>query len=751
MRKKVIALIMVCVTLLSACGRQAEETEQEHSMEQTGEQNDGGEEKASRWEFRETFLPDAEEALYAAIPGLGKAWEETSGMVEGSLYRVVSLSNEELVDMGTCIQILEPPYTEWENIYLSNGGWLDGQSSYARKVAIQADGSVCLLLAGLGDGAWYRARWSREDGAAVERIPEECLSARQLRESIRNFYIDGQGRCYIVSEDRVWYFDKDSTEPQEWKIAGEVELIAENPLGGQVCLFGSSSEGEPCIWTEGEAAPVLTFDDSQLLITNFSSKVAFGSEAEGVLCNESGIWKFSLQNGSTENLLDFIMSGYDVERVYGICAGEDGTLQVAAFRNGRTVLMEGRQGSEAWSEESREQVELELAVSYAGISLKEIIVNYNMRSENCRIVLRERGEDETRDDYLKRIQMEISTGGGPDILADNVIDFQNAVEKGILRDLTEDLAEQMADIPENILGLGEAEGRYYAIPYCFSVLTLVTSADIVGDREGWTPEELVQCVRSGDAQTAVANLGGSSLFNMLVLRGNLIDWENGKSNLNGAEAVALLEAAGEYYDKRPYEERGSRLAEGEILANYDSFRSLMDMRTMEAMYQGREVYIGLPREDGKNGNILQGNTFSVNQSCKYPEEAIAFIQYLLSEENQWKLAGGDWSSNGFPVNSMILEKMFEEERKLSENPNRSLGVVQASYADFEYVPQPLSEESLEKARKLLLNAEPETEERDFVFDIIAEEAPAYFEGDKSAQSVCDIIQNRVQLYLDERN
>ena len=34
---------------------------------------------------------------------------------------------------------------------------------------------------------------------------------------------------------------------------------------------------------------------------------------------------------------------------------------------------------------------------------------------------------------------------------------------------------------------------------------------------------------------------------------------------------------------------------------------------------------------------------------------------------------------------------------------------------------------------------------------VMEEAPAYFEGQKSLDEVTDIIQNRVQLYVDENN
>lgn len=37
-----------------------------------------------------------------------------------------------------------------------------------------------------------------------------------------------------------------------------------------------------------------------------------------------------------------------------------------------------------------------------------------------------------------------------------------------------------------------------------------------------------------------------------------------------------------------------------------------------------------------------------------------------------------------------------------------------------------------------------------ISDIFTEELPAFYAGDKSAEEVADIIQSRVQLYLDEK-
>ena len=63
--------------------------------------------------------------------------------------------------------------------------------------------------------------------------------------------------------------------------------------------------------------------------------------------------------------------------------------------------------------------------------------------------------------------------------------------------------------------------------------------------------------------------------------------------------------------------------------------------------------------------------------------------------------------------------------------------------------EPVEHDQLKQLFEMLLNARLKENNVDGLFDIILEETPAYFTGGKTAEEVCDIVQNRVQLYLDE--
>ena len=57
---------------------------------------------------------------------------------------------------------------------------------------------------------------------------------------------------------------------------------------------------------------------------------------------------------------------------------------------------------------------------------------------------------------------------------------------------------------------------------------------------------------------------------------------------------------------------------------------------------------------------------------------------------------------------------------------------------------------VEEYVEFLKSAAPATFDSDEIFDMVMEEADSYFNSDKDVDQVIDIIQRRVQVYLDER-
>ncbi len=751
--QKIVAAALTTVLILTACGRQEAKEVSENTSEQTAQNTE-----ESQWELKETLLPDADAALEDITAGEEVSVRELMyDMADGTIYRVAGLLGEGAENRGICIQKLEAPYTSWDNIVIAADEWVDGEYCYTIHAGLRQDGSIHMLLQGVnqsGELHYYRAQWTNADGRTVQEIPGEYFDA-ELLSNIAFSYTDSDDAYYLASYERIWYFDKAFKEKKDCVINGYLWQIVENSAG-EIYLTGVSSDGNFCIWTLEDQKPVV---DSADVISGVSVKADFSNDTEGYVCTTEGLWQFQTKNGQTESIMMFGEQGYSVERVCGICAGTDGSLCAVIKTDGEYVLLANAETAQGHKTEEQkadaeamlsELVELELAVTYPSDFLKEMVVYFNRHNEDYKIVLRSPENGEDKEDFQTRIQAEISSGGGPALLADDVIDLQNAAEKGMLRDLTADFAESKEAFLANVWSCGEVNGVSYAIPYSFSVITFIVSEDVVGEKQNWTSEEMVQYVSGSGAETAIANVESPELFSILLSRGRMIDWETGKAYLDSEEAVALLEFAGRYGDKGSDDDVGTRIAEGEVLVAYMSLPGFVFSQPIEALFQSKEVYIGLPAEDGQNGNIVEGNMLSVNQACAYPERAVAFIQYLLTKGCQDKIAedAAAYGVSGFPVSQAALENMFVYAEEQAKNFDASY--VQ-SFMGFEYISQPLSEESLEKMRNLLQSAEPEEGRAADISDIIEEETPAYFSGSKSAREVCDILQNRVQLYLDERN
>ena len=122
---------------------------------------------------------------------------------------------------------------------------------------------------------------------------------------------------------------------------------------------------------------------------------------------------------------------------------------------------------------------------------------------------------------------------------------------------------------------------------------------------------------------------------------------------------------------------------------------------------------------------------------------------FLSDDYQESLG---WN---FPVKISALEKMAKESQQKpyweDENGEREY------YDDSYYVGgqditiDPLTEEETTKIIEFLKTITLTDAYDQDINTIISEETEAFFEGQKSAEDVCNVIQSRVSMYLSENN
>lgn len=402
--------------------------------------------------------------------------------------------------------------------------------------------------------------------------------------------------------------------------------------------------------------------------------------------------------------------------------------------------------------------ELEVAMLYASPFFQELVVDFNKKNPDYTIILRTPEAVEDWNDFRNRIRAEIGSGGGPDLLDGDLINVEEAVQKGYLKDMTDFCAQNRDRVWEAAWATGEADGKNYKVPYKCRFWTIVAGEELVGQRTTWNWKQMEQCLESAGCSMALGSLDqgvleGERVFFYLGVfgksRGGLIDWDKGISYLCDEDAVGLMETLKKHAYTGKQEEQGEKIVEGEIPAVMAVVRDIGSLQLLAALFQNREVYIGFPVEPEEKGGFLSSDGFVVNQASEKTEAIEAFLSYLLSEQIQQEIAqksGETIMADGLPVDKDAM-KLFCECALRGEYVDSNFASLNNFYG-YQYENMVLTEKSLNKFCEAFENAGsmPDTE---MISSIIYDEAQEYFSGNKSAQEAADTMHNRVRLYLEE--
>lgn len=397
--------------------------------------------------------------------------------------------------------------------------------------------------------------------------------------------------------------------------------------------------------------------------------------------------------------------------------------------------------------------EIYLSASSLNVTLQEIIVDYNKQSDHYEIVPMVFDWETTFDDQRTRIQLEVTSGGGPDILSYTAlqnIDMMSYAKAGVLVDVTDFLAEQ-GEFVKNVAEANQVEGRMFGIPYSFSLNTMVTSPIMATNSENWTMEYCVQTAQDVGITTFIKAPYGwtsekSGLYVLNVLGVGMdgiqlfVDEEQGISSFEQPEFIALLDFAKKYSDSEPQASKKGRYASGEIfcttlgIGNFDSFWYC------DKLFEGEPVYMGYPSPQGGR-HLITVDSFYINAASSHVAGALDFMEYLLEEEQQRKLVTG---YGNLPVKQELLKMIWKEAREEIIDD-----VTTYEKNGLHYDARPMTEEEENIFWEMLENPMYDRWQNE-IWDIVEDEALSFFYGDKPAQEVAKIIDSRVQIYLDER-
>ena len=236
----------------------------------------------------------------------------------------------------------------------------------------------------------------------------------------------------------------------------------------------------------------------------------------------------------------------------------------------------------------------------------------------------------------------------------------------------------------------------------------------------------------------------------------IIDWEKGICNFEGELFSKMMQVAGRYgYTMDKIMEEADDAYNKPYVGGRMSIMDIYEYETLAEMEAQGKIPL-LSAEGNPYGYSFGGDIFAINANSEHIEGAWEFLAYLMSDEVQ--------RTQTIPMGAtsrvVCMEEVEKELRWLEEGNVEQIkkghfnSKGEIIYTEVRTVTrEDITDEKVAEYISMKDRAVPgngeEARRMKPIWQIIWEESEAYFVGDKSIEEVADIINNRVQLYLDE--
>ncbi len=243
---------------------------------------------------------------------------------------------------------------------------------------------------------------------------------------------------------------------------------------------------------------------------------------------------------------------------------------------------------------------------------------------------------------------------------------------------------------------------------------------------------------------------------MMFNEDSFINWESGECRFDSEDFQEVLEFVNSFPDFVEYREEEAsmptKVQSGELLFAVADLRAINAFQLYAEIFGEEAAFVGFPTPDGKGGHILlSSDAFAMAAVSGHKEGAWNFIERFLSEEKTRQYYSQE---NVFYVSLPTLKRTLNA--KVEESIAKGKEIQADKYPTrifddgWSFQTHLLTWEEVNRMLELVKDARPDfDEECDEVIKIINEEAPAYYSGQKSAEDVAGVIQNRVKLYVSE--
>jgi len=404
------------------------------------------------------------------------------------------------------------------------------------------------------------------------------------------------------------------------------------------------------------------------------------------------------------------------------------------------------------------------------------VIEYNKRPESkARVLIYDHTGDisstsaysKARADIADHVLLDMKSGNGPDILM-NFYDYGKFNSEHVLVDLNPYLdganGIDRSLYFDNVLRAFEEEGKLYMLPLSFEFDALLTDKKTVGANTEYSIDSFMDLL-SGfpDGTLPFLTMYGNGVEFLLKLVAqdfsHYVDYNRYEVHFDSEDFIKLLKIS-KMCDKPVSESTFNGLMESlnvDDIYNYHSSddaamdaglcrfsffasRSLHDYGQCSDLCGGDPQVIGWPTSRGSGLGAEAASTISISAFSKNQDEAWDFVRYMLQPDVQEKISD---VNAAYAIN--ICRECLDHAMELN------IWDYETAVKEFGRSTNtaPLNAEEAAKFVGFVERIGNPVCMPEAIKEIIQEEAPAFFDGSKTAEAVAANIQSRVATMVAE--
>ncbi len=737
MKKRIVSLITCGIILLTACGKNEQ-------LNKTPE----------------FIMGNSEEAFYTTISYADTPHEKNEQVVFEN-ERICRAGKDGFYTLRRCytetmdnkIEFYSPDTQSYSVLELLPSEWgLENGEIWSFDVIESESEMKYVYAVGAGqtkfDDDYYRPTQSfivftDEKGNMLSKF--ETTDSAENGIFFQNVFADEKGCIYLVENSQ--YSLRAYTDKGELILKHEIPKDSENALGSIGTPFSSDKGNMIIPIREENTTKLFSLNDKEQLVelasieTDFFSKWYMLTENQIFYLNKDNLIKWDVSNGQCRIIYNFSNAGIESSANTDLMLGEDGKLYL------RVITKKGD-----WIETlCADKLESETPVAIAALSgdnklLRRCAAEFSRKNPLNPIAIMQETSENAQGD-VEKVLIELMAGKGPDLLYVSYEDMKTLNEKGALENLTGYIEKSnLEQLIPAALEMGTLSGELYGIVPNVQVNTLLTTNQI-WEQDSWTIEDVMRLAQENDSVQELISYQFQAmdpetiLYYLLAQDMNhikYIDWEQEKSLFLENEFDDLLIFLQKYSQNIDNSCQGEeKVFNGTSLAFYDPLiEPYMLFRKLSKLGDDGHA-VGWPSATGKGNYIASDGILVVNQKSEKKETIRAFLNMLLSLEEQAYL------EDSISVRQDILDEVVVYQE--------STGDYYWKLNDTKSVLLDKKEDGTtftEEYQAFLQNCTP-SYYNEAVMEIIAEEVSGFFNGELDPMSVTKVIDNRIQLYLDE--